>query len=529
MGRPPSHGAPAFRFNNAEVAEMEAMLQANNATVPAREVLEALAQKFSTSPERSGKFVVQMKKVWNWFQNRRYAIRARKTPVKLNTSPASRDDSAVAKNVALAPQPQHQQPQHAQPQHPQPQHPQPQHPQPHHPQPLHPQPQPPPLVTLRNVPQAPPNLPTPAGKNVAESTPMEFEAKSARDGAWYDVASFLSHRNLERGDPEVLVRFAGFGAEEDEWVDIRRHVRQRSLPCESSECVAVLPGDLILCFQEGKEQALYFDAHFEEIVPLRKVCHRPETDHRLQLLHALNNSTTAKQPKAGIESRTTSTLRVYPPPEVTEMQLKIEEPVAVTHILPATSNSNLVAGSETKNQQPNVSEIVDGGPVKILNAPPGSGIQLLEAPGLINPVIQKDPNVPPGNDAAIQDAVDKVATDIGDPNAIAENDAVLNEVDVNNADTNIEGDPNVTSETDDVLNEAATNIEEDINGTPENHAVLNEDAANTEEDTNGSPEDEAVSNEDAGNIEGDTIGMLEDEAELNEDAADIEGDTNGTP
>lgn len=26
-------------------------------------------------------------------------------------------------------------------------------------------------------------------------------------------------------------------------------VRQRSLPCEASECVVVLPGDLVLCFQ----------------------------------------------------------------------------------------------------------------------------------------------------------------------------------------------------------------------------------------------------------------------------------------
>ncbi|KAL6553478.1 Protein SAWADEE HOMEODOMAIN-LIKE 2 [Orobanche gracilis] len=120
---------------------------------------------------------------------------------------------------------------------------------------------------------------------------MEFEAKSARDGAWYDVASFLSHRSLATRDPDALVRFAGFGPEEDEWVNIQRHVRQPSLPCESSECVAVLPGDLILYFQtstfagstsipraemmeiegfgyriclfkrEGKEQALYFDAH----------------------------------------------------------------------------------------------------------------------------------------------------------------------------------------------------------------------------------------------------------------------------
>lgn len=48
---------------------------------------------------------------------------------------------------------------------------------------------------------------------------------------------------------EVRVRFQGFGMEEDEWVNVRRCVRQRSLPCEAAECVAVLQGDLILCFQ----------------------------------------------------------------------------------------------------------------------------------------------------------------------------------------------------------------------------------------------------------------------------------------
>jgi len=128
----------------------------------------------------------------------------------------------------------------------------------------------------------------------------------------YDVAAFLSQRLFETGEPEVRVRFSGFGAEEDEWINVRKCVRQRSLPCEATECVAVLPGDLILCFQEGKEQALYFDARVldaqrrrhdvrgcrcrflvrydhdssEEIVPLRKVCRRPDTDYRLQILHA---------------------------------------------------------------------------------------------------------------------------------------------------------------------------------------------------------------------------------------------------
>lgn len=76
-------------------------------------------------------------------------------------------------------------------------------------------------------------------------------------------------------------------------------------------------------------------------MPLRKVCRRLKTDHRLQLLHALNDSAIAKHPKAGCE---------------------------------------------TKNQQPNVSEIVDAGLVKIPDALPGNGVQLLEAPGLINPV-----------------------------------------------------------------------------------------------------------------------------------------------
>ncbi|KAF8378948.1 hypothetical protein HHK36_028373 [Tetracentron sinense] len=260
------------------VAEMEACLQELNNAIPEREVLIALAEKFSASSERAGKIIVQMKQVWNWFQNKRYAQRAKliKAPGKLSVSPMPRDDSVPVRNVH--------------------------------------------------------SMPVSLGRNASDNnTQMEFEAKSARDGAWYDVATFISHRLFETGDPslflvfscqygwpfqEVRVRFAGFEAEEDEWVNVRKHVRQRSLPCEASECVAVLPGDLILCFQEGKEQALYFDAHVldaqrrrhdvrgcrcrflvrydhdqsEEIVPLRKVCRRPETDYRLQQLHALKET-----------------------------------------------------------------------------------------------------------------------------------------------------------------------------------------------------------------------------------------------
>ncbi|OVA12060.1 hypothetical protein BVC80_1485g32 [Macleaya cordata] len=239
---------------------MDALLQGANNTIPGRDVVCSIAEKFSASPSRAGKIVVQPKQVWNWFQNRRYAQKAKliKTPGKLSVSSMPRDDSALNRNL-------------------------------------------------------PHCTPLSSGRNHFDNNArVEFEAKSARDGAWYDVATFVSHRMFETGDPEVRVRFAGFGAEEDEWVNVRKHVRPCSVPCEASECVAVLPGDLILCFQEGKEQALYLDAHVldaqrwrhdvrgcrcrflvrydhdqsEEIVPLRKVCRRPETDYRLQLMYA---------------------------------------------------------------------------------------------------------------------------------------------------------------------------------------------------------------------------------------------------
>ncbi|KHN05253.1 protein SAWADEE HOMEODOMAIN HOMOLOG 2-like [Glycine soja] len=287
MGRPPSNGGPAFRFTQPEVSEMEAILQEHNNAMPSRDVLTALAEKFSESQDRKGKISVQMKQVWNWFQNKRYAIRAKssKTPGKLNITPMPRDDYNSTPIRSMPQQP-----------------------------------------TAASIPAASATVPT-AVKATTENSVMEFEAKSGRDGAWYDVATFLSHRYLETSDPEVLVRFAGFGPEEDEWINIRKHVRPRSLPCESSECVVVIPGDLILCFQEGKEQALYFDAHVldaqrrrhdvrgcrcrflvrydhdqsEEIVPLRKICRRPETDYRLQQLHAVNEAAPVDQQKTDMD------------------------------------------------------------------------------------------------------------------------------------------------------------------------------------------------------------------------------------
>ncbi|XP_047340667.1 uncharacterized protein LOC124944457 isoform X2 [Impatiens glandulifera] len=278
MGRPPSNGVPSFRFNAYEVAEMEVVLREHDNQMPTNELLANLAEKFSSSSVRSvnskqkkkrnekpGRIVVQMKQVWNWFQNRRFAIRSKGIKIP----------SAV-RNIPQDP---------------------------------------PPTVVLPPTVIPPPTDQTVLLNSVPDNPPMEFEAKSAQDGAWYDVTEFLSHKSRGTGDLEVKVRFNGFGEEEVEWVNVVKHVRPRSLPCESTECVSVLPGDLVLCFQEGKEQALYFDAHVlnaqrrnhdvrgcrcrflvrydhnlaEEIVPLRKICRRPETDYRLQQLQARSN------------------------------------------------------------------------------------------------------------------------------------------------------------------------------------------------------------------------------------------------
>lgn len=306
---------------------MEAILNEHNNAMPARDVLTALAEKFSESPDRKGKITVQMKQVWNWFQNKRYAIRAKssKTPGKLNITPMPRVDMAPVRNM---PQP-----------------------------------------TAAPIPAPSASVPTTA-KVPPENSVMEFEAKSGRDGAWYDVANFLSYRHLETSDPEVLVRFSGFGPEEDEWVNVRKNVRPRSLPCESSECVAVLPGDLILCFQEGKEQALYFDAHVldaqrrrhdvrgcrcrflvrydhdqsEEIVPLRKVCRRPETDYRLQQLHAVNDAAAVDQQKSGMDPnvhgvKVTSSSETVPKQQIANIH--IVTPVLQTNVSIPSQNMNV--------------------------------------------------------------------------------------------------------------------------------------------------------------------------------------------
>ncbi|PSS07403.1 Protein SAWADEE HOMEODOMAIN like [Actinidia chinensis var. chinensis] len=105
----------------------------------------------------------------------------------------------------------------------------------------------------------------PKGERIAGLSGLLFEAQSSKDGGWFDVSSFLNFRILRTGTLEVRVRFAGFGKEEDEWVNVETGVRERSIPLESSECHWIHVGDLVICFRESDDDAIYCDAHIVKI------------------------------------------------------------------------------------------------------------------------------------------------------------------------------------------------------------------------------------------------------------------------
>ncbi|KAI5066245.1 hypothetical protein GOP47_0018869 [Adiantum capillus-veneris] len=156
---------------------------------PSRRALRGLVKKLSKFPERAGN-AIHVKQVQNWFTKKRYTLKKQGVDItgkKGQICTEKKKKKAVPKTLAVSDE-----------------------------------------------------------KNDVK---LQFEAKSSRDSAWYDVKLFLAHRMIENGDPEVRVRFDGYGAADDEWVNMRTSVRERSLPCEESDCVFVLPGDLTLCFK----------------------------------------------------------------------------------------------------------------------------------------------------------------------------------------------------------------------------------------------------------------------------------------
>ncbi|XP_044463496.1 protein SAWADEE HOMEODOMAIN HOMOLOG 1-like isoform X2 [Mangifera indica] len=198
-------------FTDSEVEKMEKFLVESKEELLSKEFCQKIAKSFNISAGRSGKPIVKWTEVQSWFKSRQQD----------NPSKRIASSTSVPKSVSVLPE--------------------------------------------AFPPAEHESSQRPRGGKVSDLSEMEFEARSSKDGAWYDVEMFLAHRFVSSGEAEVRVRFVGFGAEEDEWVNVKTAVRERSVPLEHSDCHRLKVGDLVLCFQERRDQAIYYDSHIVEI------------------------------------------------------------------------------------------------------------------------------------------------------------------------------------------------------------------------------------------------------------------------
>ncbi|KAL4333796.1 hypothetical protein GQ457_07G044820 [Hibiscus cannabinus] len=204
-------------FTKAEIEKMEKLSVESRELLQSKEFCQKIAKSFSISSARAGKPNVKWTEVRSWFASR----------LKENTSKVP-SFTGTPKNQSPIPETSPPNNEHQSSQ------------------------------TLEGVASQ-------AGEKIPDLSELKFEAKSCKDGAWYDVDMFLTHRFLSSGEAEVRVRFVGYGADDDEWVNVKKAVRERSIPFEHSECNKVAVGDLVLCLQERRDQSIYYDAHVVKI------------------------------------------------------------------------------------------------------------------------------------------------------------------------------------------------------------------------------------------------------------------------
>ncbi|KAK9069738.1 hypothetical protein SSX86_010132 [Deinandra increscens subsp. villosa] len=210
----------ASEFTLAEVLEMENLYRKRGEESKQKEFCEELATKFSGSANRNGKSIIKWDQVHTWFLDRQFfsAVKSKSSVVDsdlvknklatLNSPSALKNLLALSKAQATAEKPK-----------------------------------------------------KPKAQRVQEIPDLNFEALSAKDCAWFDVATFLTFRVMHSGELEVRVRFSGFSHDQDEWVNVRSGIRERSIPLEASECHKVKVNDLLLCYRANEDHALYSDAH----------------------------------------------------------------------------------------------------------------------------------------------------------------------------------------------------------------------------------------------------------------------------
>ncbi|GMI97970.1 DNA-binding transcription factor 1, SAWADEE homeodomain homolog 1 [Hibiscus trionum] len=203
-------------FTKAEIKKMEKFLMEPRDLLQSKEFCQKIARNLSSSACRAGKPSIKWTEVQSWFLARQKESTS-KVPSLTDTS---KTESKISETCSLDNGPQISQ-------------------------------------FLKVV--------SKVGEKIRGLSELQFEAKSSKDGAWYDVDTFLRQRLLGSGEAEVLTRFVGFGADEDEWVNVKNAVRLRSIPFEHSECNKLAAGDLVLCLQEKRDQLIYHDVHVIEI------------------------------------------------------------------------------------------------------------------------------------------------------------------------------------------------------------------------------------------------------------------------
>ncbi|PON36621.1 SAWADEE domain containing protein [Parasponia andersonii] len=205
-------GDSSSEFTLAEIMEMENLYKEIEQQSLGQEFCQDLAMNFSCSTSRAGKSAITWKQVQNWFWDKH----------KMLHPDAENISSAAGLKLLID-------------------------------------------LSSSTSNNAPENSQKSQGDRIIEFHESAFEARSTKDNAWYDVASFLTYRIVNTGELEARVRFAGYRKEDDEWVNVRTGVRERSIPLEPSECHKVKVGDLVLCFQERDHHAVYQDAHVVDI------------------------------------------------------------------------------------------------------------------------------------------------------------------------------------------------------------------------------------------------------------------------
>lgn len=192
-----------FEFTLSEIIEMENLFKDMREKFISQSFCQELATKFSHSVYRSEKFPVKWQQVRSWFQDKQSTLTAKAIP---SFSPEET------------------------------------------------------LASPRALPVKRRESTISISEAAAELPNLMYEARSAKDYAWFDVAYFLNFRVLNSGELMVRVRFAGFDRQEDEWVSADKSIRERSIPLDPTECNYVNVGDQVLCYRVNEYLALYVDA-----------------------------------------------------------------------------------------------------------------------------------------------------------------------------------------------------------------------------------------------------------------------------